>query len=187
MILVSPSTSHRDGTQLFKPRSNLGPNQPENETLPCPSHPLRCCASPVFHRRPRGGCYPSCWSKCGRSNNRSYRHRKLYVTLWLGLSFTTVQSAEAGQVEVSLVIGIVSCGSSACPAPSADLGEILFIGKYQSQGVIGNTLNSFENFTFVVPSDISGQASIQVQHVFLLTPPVSVLRIFGSGCLFGLL
>ena len=103
------------------------------------------------------------------------------------LSFTTVQSAEAGQVEVSLVIGIVACGSSACPAPSADLGEILFIGKYQSQGVIGNTLNSFENFTFVVPSDISGHASIQVQHVFVLTPPVSVLRIFGSGCSFGLL
>jgi len=90
-------------------------------------------------------------------------------------------------VEVSLVIGIVGCGSSACPSPSADLGEILFIGKYQSQGVIGNTLNSFENFTFVVPSDISGQASIQVQRVSLLTPPVSVLRIFASGCLFGLL
>ena len=90
-------------------------------------------------------------------------------------------------MEVSLVIGIVACGSSGCPAPSADLGEILFIGKYQSQGVIGNTLNSFENFTFVVPSDISGQASIQVQHVFLLTPPVSVVQIFGSGCSFGLL
>ena len=28
---------------------------------------------------------------------------------------------------------LVACGSSACPAPSADLGEILFIGKYQSQ------------------------------------------------------
>lgn len=90
-------------------------------------------------------------------------------------------------MEVSLVIGIVACGSSACPAPSADLGEILFIGKYQSQGQLGNTLNTFENFTFVVPSDISGKASIQVQHVFLLTPPVSVLRINGSGCLFGLL
>jgi len=79
-------------------------------------------------------------------------------------------SVEAGQEEVSLVIGIVACGST-CPAASADLGEILFVGKYQSQGVIGNTLNQFENFSFVVPSDISGSASIQAQHVFLLTPP----------------
>jgi hypothetical protein len=90
-------------------------------------------------------------------------------------------------VEVSLVIGIVACGSSACPSPSTDLGEILFIGTYQSQGQIGKTLNLFENFTFGVPSDISGRASIQVQHVFFLTPPVSVLQIFGSGCLFGVL
>ncbi|KAF8874255.1 hypothetical protein CPB84DRAFT_1967012 [Gymnopilus junonius] len=80
-------------------------------------------------------------------------------------------SAEAGEDEVSLVIGIVSCGTSACPAPSADLGEVLFIGQYQSQGVIGNSLNSFENFTFTVPNDISGPASIQVQHVTLATPP----------------
>ena len=80
---------------------------------------------------------------------------------------------EAGQEEVSLVIGIVACGSS-CPAASADLGEILFIGKYQSQGTIGNTLNTFENFSFVVPSDISGSASIQAQHVFVNTPPVSL-------------
>jgi hypothetical protein len=81
---------------------------------------------------------------------------------------------EAGQLEVSLVIGIIACGTSACPAPSADLGEIIFVGKYQSQGEVGNTLNSFENFTFVVPSDISGKASIQVQHIFVLTPPVSL-------------
>jgi len=79
-------------------------------------------------------------------------------------------------VEVSLVIGIVACGSSACPLPSADLGELLLVGKYQSQGVISNTLNSFENFTFVVPSDISGQASIQVQRVSLATPPVSLFH-----------
>jgi hypothetical protein len=85
---------------------------------------------------------------------------------------------EAGQLEVSLVIGIVACGTSACPAPSADLGEILFVGKYQSQGEVGNSLNSFENFTFVVPSDISGKASIQVQHVFVLTPPVSLFCCF---------
>jgi len=80
-------------------------------------------------------------------------------------------SVEAGQEEVSLVIGIVACGSSGCPKASADLGEILFIGKFQSQGLIGNTLNQFENFNFVVPSDISGPASIQAQHVFINTPP----------------
>jgi len=78
-------------------------------------------------------------------------------------------SVEAGQTEVSLVIGIVACGSS-CPSASTDLGEILFVGKFESQGIIGS-LNQFENFSFVVPSDISGLASIQAQHVFLLTPP----------------
>jgi hypothetical protein len=80
-------------------------------------------------------------------------------------------SEEAGEEEVSLVIGLVPCGTSACPSPEANLGEILFIGKYQSQNEIGNTLNSFENFTFVVPSDISGAAAIQVQHNFLTTLP----------------
>ncbi|KDR68876.1 hypothetical protein GALMADRAFT_272265 [Galerina marginata CBS 339.88] len=80
-------------------------------------------------------------------------------------------SAFAGQEEVSLVIGIVGCGTSPCPAPSADLGEILFIGKYQSQGEFGTTLNTFENFTFTVPNDISGKASIQAQRVSVLTPP----------------
>ena len=79
----------------------------------------------------------------------------------------------AGQEEISLVIGIVACGST-CPAASADLGEILFIGKFQSQGQTGDFLNTFENFSFVVPSDISGSASIQAQHVFLLTPPVGL-------------
>lgn len=84
-------------------------------------------------------------------------------------------------MEVSLVIGIVGCGSSACPSPSANLGQILFVGIYQSQGVIGNTLNTFENFSFVVPSDISGQASIQVQHGFLTTLPVSLFTSFLTG------
>jgi hypothetical protein len=41
-------------------------------------------------------------------------------------------------VEVSLVIGIIDCPSSSCPAASANLGDILFIGKFQSQGVIDN-------------------------------------------------
>ncbi|PPQ69125.1 hypothetical protein CVT26_003573 [Gymnopilus dilepis] len=81
-------------------------------------------------------------------------------------------SPAAGDEEASLIIGIVDCGTWACPAPSADLGEVLFIGKYQSQGGTGNTLNSFENFTFTVPTDISGTASIQVQRVDLTTPPV---------------
>jgi hypothetical protein len=90
--------------------------------------------------------------------------------------FCLLTYSERGRrtMEVSLVIGIVACGTSACPAPSTDLGKILFVGKYQSQGEVGNMLNSFENFTFVVPSDISGKASIQVQHVFVLTPPVSL-------------
>ena len=88
-----------------------------------------------------------------------------------------IQSMEAGQVEVSLIIGIITCGTSACPVPSADLGKILFIGKFQSQGEV-DTFNSFDNFTFIIPSDISRAASIQVQHVFLLTPPVSLFCCF---------
>ncbi|KDR70765.1 hypothetical protein GALMADRAFT_809563 [Galerina marginata CBS 339.88] len=87
-------------------------------------------------------------------------------------------SPAAGEEEISLVVGIVGCGSSACPAPSADLGEALFIGQFQGQGVIDNTLNAFENFTFTVPSDISGPASIQVQHAFVTTPAVSLLYKF---------
>jgi len=79
-------------------------------------------------------------------------------------------SPAAGQQEVSLVIGMVACPSG-CPTPSADLGEVLFVGKYESQGGVGNTLNSFENITVTVPSDISGPASIQIQHNFLSTPP----------------
>ena len=77
-------------------------------------------------------------------------------------------------MEVSLVIGIVNCPLSPCPPPSADLGDILFIGKFKSQGVIGNTLKSFENFTFPVPANFTGSASFQAQHNFLLTPPVSL-------------
>lgn len=55
------------------------------------------------------------------------------------------------------------------------------MGIYKSQGVIGNTLNTFENFSFVVPSEISGQASIQVQHGFLTTLPVSLFTSFLTG------
>lgn len=85
-------------------------------------------------------------------------------------------------MEVSLVIGIVACPSSSCPAASADLGTTLFIGKFESQGVIDNSLKSFENFTFVVPAGLSGSASFQAQHNFLVTPPVSsVLQAFELG------
>ena len=73
---------------------------------------------------------------------------------------------------MSLVIGMVACGTSACPDPSKDLGEVLFIGKYEPQGGFGN-LEVFENFTLSVPSDISGSASIQVQHSILTTTAVS--------------
>lgn len=47
-------------------------------------------------------------------------------------------------------------------------GRNSFYRKYESQGVIPNTLNEFENFTFTVLDDISGQASIQVQHNYLV-------------------
>ncbi|KDR70767.1 hypothetical protein GALMADRAFT_254409 [Galerina marginata CBS 339.88] len=93
--------------------------------------------------------------------------QKVEVQITTGIS----TSAAAGLEEVSLVIGVVGCGSSPCPAPSADLGEILFIGKFVGQGVIPNTLTQFANFSVTVPSDISGQASIHVQDLSLTTPP----------------
>lgn len=79
-------------------------------------------------------------------------------------------------MEVSLVIGILGCPSSPCPPASTDLGNTLFIGKFQSQGVIDGTLKSFQNFTFTVPAGLSGSASFQAQHNFLLTPPVSLFK-----------
>jgi len=78
-------------------------------------------------------------------------------------------SSESGEEEVSLIIGIVPCGTSGCPAPSADMGLILFIGQYKMQSE--NSVETFESFTFVVPGDMAGPASIQVQHNFLTTLP----------------
>ena len=78
------------------------------------------------------------------------------------------------------MIGIVPCAKARCPDPATDLGEILFVGKYEPQGITGSPINTFENFTFVVPSDISGAASIQVQHNFLTYSIVS----FRSPSLF---
>ena len=83
-------------------------------------------------------------------------------------------------MEVGLVIGVVACGTAACPAPTADLGQPVFVGKYQSQGAIGNTLNSFQNISVTIPTGISGPASIQVQRVALLTPPVSQFANFSG-------
>jgi hypothetical protein len=80
-------------------------------------------------------------------------------------------SNEAGNPEVALVIGILGCGTSACAAASADLGENPLITKFQSQGLINNTLITFANYSLPVPSDISGAASIQVMRVSLSTPP----------------
>jgi len=90
------------------------------------------------------------------------------VTVQLNVGINNSSAAEIE--EVSLVIGIAPCPSD-CPAPFEDLGEILFNGKYESQGVIPNTLNGFQNLTISVPCDISGQASIQVQHNYLITSP----------------
>ncbi|KAF8874388.1 ricin B lectin domain-containing protein [Gymnopilus junonius] len=101
---------------------------------------------------------------------------KAGATLVPGQNFTVQitgsvnTSPAAGFEEVSLVIGIVACGTSPCPVPSSDLGEVLLIGKYEAKGSSGE-FDTFENFTFTVPNDISGAASIQAQLVTLTTPP----------------
>jgi hypothetical protein len=112
------------------------------------------------------------------------------ATLVVGQNFTVQiivpidTSAEAGAPEVGLAIGIVSCStSSGCPAPSADLGQLLFAGKFQGQGTLGNSLNQYENFTFVVPDYIpTGPSAIQVMHVYLLTPPVRQRPLHKTPC-----
>ncbi|KAF8874385.1 ricin B lectin domain-containing protein [Gymnopilus junonius] len=111
---------------------------------------------------------------------------KAGATLIPGQNFTVQYfqgidtSPEAGLLEVSLVIGIVACGTSACPPPSSNLGEVLLIGQYKAQGSFsGAFLTEFENFTFTVPNGISGKASIQTQHVTLSTPPGEAIPAIG--------
>ncbi|KAJ7584707.1 hypothetical protein C8J56DRAFT_829868, partial [Mycena floridula] len=66
------------------------------------------------------------------------------------------------ETNLALAIGLLSCPTSTCAAPSADLGEPLFTGVYTGQGALPGTLISFQNFTLKVPSDIPvGQASFQ--------------------------
>lgn len=55
--------------------------------------------------------------------------------------------------EFSLLIGIVPCANARCPAPFTDLGEILFVGKYEPQALSESPLNTFESITFVVPRE----------------------------------
>lgn len=57
---------------------------------------------------------------------------------------------------------MVNCPPAGCPAPSVNLGEIVSV-------TILNTSQPFDNFTLQVPSDITGPASIQIQHNFFTT------------------
>ncbi|PPQ70184.1 hypothetical protein CVT26_014460 [Gymnopilus dilepis] len=84
-----------------------------------------------------------------------------------------------GIQEIDYYIGIVTCTNSGCPSPSSgNLGDILFLGLYQPQGIIGNPPfpPTYQNFTLSVPSDIpAGKAAIQVQKVVFIASPVSYL------------
>ncbi|KAJ7576741.1 hypothetical protein C8J56DRAFT_398778 [Mycena floridula] len=92
------------------------------------------------------------------------------VTVQIQVPIST--SAGAGETNLALAIGLLSCPTSTCAAPSADLGEPLFTGVYTGQGALPGTLISFQNFTLKVPSDIPvGQASFQALRTFLSTPP----------------
>ncbi|KAJ7587577.1 hypothetical protein C8J56DRAFT_1026400 [Mycena floridula] len=97
-------------------------------------------------------------------------HRGQSVTVQIQVPIDT--SAEAGEVNLALAIGLLSCPTTTCAAPSADLGQPLFTGIYEGQGALPNTLISFENFTLTVPSDFPvGKASFQAWRTYLLTPP----------------
>ncbi|KAJ7587544.1 hypothetical protein C8J56DRAFT_1081841 [Mycena floridula] len=97
-------------------------------------------------------------------------HRGQSVTVRIQVPIDT--SPEAGELDLALAIGLLSCPTTTCAAPSADLGETLFTGVYQGQGALPNTLISFENFTLTVPSDFPvGNASFHALRTFLLTLP----------------
>ncbi|KAJ7587582.1 hypothetical protein C8J56DRAFT_942148 [Mycena floridula] len=97
-------------------------------------------------------------------------HRGQSVTVQIQVPIDT--SAEAGEIGLGLAIGLLSCPTTTCAAPSADLGEPLFTGVFEGQGILPNTLTSFENFTLTVPSDFPvGKASFQAWRTALLTPP----------------
>ncbi|KAJ7587600.1 hypothetical protein C8J56DRAFT_1050835 [Mycena floridula] len=106
----------------------------------------------------------------GAPKARSTVHRGKSVTVQIQVPIDT--SGEAGEIDLGLAIGLLSCPKTTCAAPSADLGEPLFTGVYTGQGALPNTLISFHNFTLKVPSDFPvGKASFQAWRTSLLTPP----------------
>ncbi|KAJ7587522.1 hypothetical protein C8J56DRAFT_1050737 [Mycena floridula] len=81
-------------------------------------------------------------------------HRGQSVTVQIQVPIGT--SPEAGELDIALTIGLLSCPTTTCAAPSADLGKTIFTG----------------NFTLTVPSDFPvGKASFQASRTFLLQVP----------------
>ncbi|KAJ3715160.1 hypothetical protein FB446DRAFT_317801 [Lentinula raphanica] len=82
-----------------------------------------------------------------------------------------------GSTEVAVVIGLLSCASSPCPGPSAELGTVLYNGPFDPQFTTEpgtTTLPPHENFTLTVPSNFAkGNAQLGVAHVYLLGASVS--------------
>ncbi|KAF7977297.1 hypothetical protein HWV62_642 [Athelia sp. TMB] len=69
-------------------------------------------------------------------------------------------------IEVAVVIGMIGCTASFCPAPSDQLGHILYNGLYRPK-LVGATLE--ESFSVTVPSTIApGQAVLSVSHFNLI-------------------
>ncbi|KZP29771.1 hypothetical protein FIBSPDRAFT_851375 [Athelia psychrophila] len=70
--------------------------------------------------------------------------------------------------EVAVVIAMIGCTTSPahCPAPSEQLGNILYNGVY-SPTLVGTT--KVQNFTVTVPSGLkAGQAVLSVSHFNLI-------------------
>ncbi|GKZ69930.1 hypothetical protein AnigIFM50267_005167 [Aspergillus niger] len=68
--------------------------------------------------------------------------------------------------EIGIAIGIESCsGSSGCPDPDSEIGNLLYSGPYDPQS--NGPPDPYENFTITVP-DVTGPAQIGVVRPFLV-------------------
>ncbi|TFK34054.1 hypothetical protein BDQ12DRAFT_690313 [Crucibulum laeve] len=88
---------------------------------------------------------------------------KLLVEIDRGNSLSASQ-------EVAIVIGLQSCPSSACAAPSDIMGSILYNGPFAPKLQANATFKPpHQNFTVTIPSTIAkGKAQLGVVHVSLI-------------------
>ncbi|CAI7601224.1 unnamed protein product [Penicillium pancosmium] len=73
-----------------------------------------------------------------------------------------------GSTELSVAIGISSCASSPCMAPTDTMGTILYHGDFKPV-YHESSAPPYENFTVTIPSSIKGgKAQINIAHFALV-------------------